>query len=81
MQLSGLQALKYINLNSCGLTSVPEVGSLPRLVVLLLVDHYHLGGIIAHRSCSIIAVAALLLKSATLLASCRSPVSQMPCCA
>lgn len=24
-QLSGLQALKYINLNSCGLTSVPEV--------------------------------------------------------
>ncbi len=25
MELSGLQALKYINLNSCGLTSVPEV--------------------------------------------------------
>lgn len=25
-ELSGLQALKYINLNSCGLTSVPEVG-------------------------------------------------------
>lgn len=24
-QLSGLQSLKYINLNSCGLTTVPEV--------------------------------------------------------
>ena len=24
-ELSGLQALKYINLNSCGLTTVPEV--------------------------------------------------------
>lgn len=26
LELSGLRALKYINLNSCGLTSVPEVG-------------------------------------------------------
>ena len=27
-QLSGLQSLKYINLNSCGLTTVPEVTQL-----------------------------------------------------
>ena len=32
MELSGLQALKYINLNSCGLTSVPEVGLLISLL-------------------------------------------------
>lgn len=27
-QLSGLQSLKYINLNSCGLTTVPEVSTI-----------------------------------------------------
>ena len=36
MELSGLQALKYINLNSCGLTSIPEVSMLPAFKLWLL---------------------------------------------
>ncbi|KAL3136894.1 hypothetical protein ABBQ32_006503 [Trebouxia sp. C0010 RCD-2024] len=44
-QLSGLQALKYINLNSCGLTSVPEVlSTLSTLETLDLEDNLLGGG-------------------------------------
>ena len=36
-QLSGLQSLKYINLNSCGLTTVPEVSQFnPQHVLMFL---------------------------------------------